>query len=41
MRANNPRMELELPLFFGSALGYIALFALLALWYLGRRDSRE
>lgn len=39
MRANNPQMELDLPPFLLSALVYTAVFALLALRYLRRRDA--
>ena len=39
MRANNPQMELDLSLFFLSALGYTGVFVLLALGYLRRRDA--
>lgn len=39
MRANNPQMELELPLFVLSALVYIVVFALFSLRYLKRRDA--
>lgn len=38
MRANNPKMELDILPFLLSALVYIAVFALLSLWYLKRRD---
>ena len=38
MRANNPQMELDLPPFVLSALVYTAVFALLSLRYLKRRD---
>ena len=38
MRANNPQMELDLPPFVLSALVYTAVFALLSLRYLRRRD---
>lgn len=39
MRANNPQMELNLPTFVLSALIYTAVFALLSLRYLKRRDT--
>ena len=39
MRANNPQMELDGPVFFLSALGYTGVFVLLALGYLRRRDA--
>ena len=38
MRANNPQMELTLPVFLCSALTYTATFTLLSLWYLRHRD---
>ena len=38
MRANNPQMELTLPVFLCSALTYTAAFTLLSLWYLRHRD---
>ena len=39
MRANNPQMELALPVFLCSALAYTIIFTLLSLWYLGHRDA--
>lgn len=39
MRANNPQMELNLPVFFRFALVYIVLLALLSLRYLKKWDA--
>lgn len=38
MRANNPQMALDLPLFVLSVLVYTVIFAIVSLWYLRRRD---
>lgn len=38
MRANNPQMALDLPLFVLSVLVYTVIFAIVSLWYLGQRD---
>ena len=41
MRANSPRMDLDLLAFVFAVLAYTAVFALLALGYLRRRDAAE
>ena len=38
MRANNPTMALDLPLFLAGCAAYVLLFCLLSLWELSRRD---